>query len=641
MKASTKNYLRGLRHQLGSLIGVIVIVAVAVTFYTTLKTVVTNYDQSTTTYFTDYKFPDAIVSGVNFNESDAASVRAVDGVVATQLRTAYDVKSGDNTLRIRSYDTQNSQVNAPYVYEGSAPRNADECLVTRKYAESNNIHTGDRLALADTTFSDICTVSGLATAPEQMYLWQSAAQPVADKKTFATVYVDTVFAERNALPFSELAVRYDTQANVDDTTEKVMAALPTEKLLGVTKHDSIFSYQAHRSDIEMFELFAYLFPIVFFVIAAIVIFVSQRCAIIRDRSQIGIMKAMGCSGGQIMRLYVLGAVMTVTFGVMVGFGATLLLGSWIVDIFQGMFEAPFLSFDGAPKQLLIPAVISLAICIVPTIFAVWQTARLKPATAMRPVPPAAGRDILLQKTPLWKSFSFNTRYGFKAALRNRGRFIAMVCGIVAMLALLTLSFGFRDSFNNISTAYYDIISDYDVTVQTEPTSIETAPAFLSAVSVTAYEPVFVMSATITHDGVSKDVLTHISSDPLKTHAFTSVDGGAIDVADGLVVPRAFAQKLGIQKGDTVTVATTNGLLDGRVTIADISNQDLSFRAIMTYDTARTNLGFQHELYNFVYARVMKEKMAKSREKGRGGWDDPAVCKVEDLGQMLIDHISMW
>ena len=105
MKAPTKNYLRGMRHQVGSLIGLVIIIAVAVAFYTTLKTVVINYETSTNTYFTDYTFPDAIISGANFTESDAMMARDVDGVGAVQLRAIVDVESGDDTLRIFSYDT--------------------------------------------------------------------------------------------------------------------------------------------------------------------------------------------------------------------------------------------------------------------------------------------------------------------------------------------------------------------------------------------------------------------------------------------------------------------------------------------------------------------------------------------------------
>lgn len=626
MKASTKNYLRGLRHQLGSLIGVVVIIAVAVAFYTTLKTVVVNYDHSTTAYFTDYKFPDAIISGSNFSEADATKVRAVDGVAAVQLRATRDIKSGDNTLRVFSYDTQNPEVNVPYVYEGTLPRNADECLITQKYAENNNVHVGDTLEFTDVTFSDSCVISGLATAPEHMYLQQSEAQPVADKKTFAIVYVDTELAERNALPFNELALRYDAHADRSEVTQKVEAALPAQKMLGVTERDSIFSYQAHHADIEQFEIFAYLFPVVFFFIAAVVIFVSQRRAIMRDRSQIGIMKAMGYSGGRIMWLYVLGTIITVTLGIAAGFGLTLLLGPWIIDAFQVMIAAPSLNFNNAFMQLSVPVVVSLAICIVPTIFAVWQTTRLKPAAAMRPAPPAVGRDILLQKMPFWKHLSFNTRYGLKAALRNRGRFIAMVCGIVAMLALITLSLGFRDSFNHVTTSYYDVTSEYDITAQTKPTPIDTAPGFLGDVEDTAYELTFAIPVTITHDSQSEDMPTFISNDPLRMHAFTSVDGGEIDVSDGVVLPRAVAQKLNVKQGDTVTITSVNEQLDGQVTVTDISDQDIAFRAIMTYEAARKKLGLQNEVYNVVYLQVDGDTQQATKVLG----DNEAVISANSL-----------
>lgn len=603
MKAPTKNYLRGMRHQVGSLIGLVIIIAVAVAFYTTLKTVVINYETSTNTYFADYTFPDAIISGANFTESDATMARDVDGVGAVQLRAIVDVENGDDTLRIFSYDTQDPEVNTPYIYEGTAPQSANECLVTQKYATKNNLQIGATLKLENTHFSDECTVVGLATSPEHMYLRQNDMQPVANTQAFGVVYVDTEFATRNQLPFGELVFRYANGADVSTTTEKVEATLPVQKLLGTTEHDDIFSYQAHRADLEQFEIFAYLFPIVFFVIAGIVIFVSQRRAVIRDRTQIGALKAMGYGNWQVTQLYLLGTIVTAALGLLAGFGLSLILGPWVVGAFDAMLSAPFLSFGNAWQNLLVPAIVAVIICVVPTLLAVHQVIRLNPATAMRPAPPAAGRDIWVQKTPLWKHLSFNTRYGLKAALRNRGRFAAMVCGIVAMLALVTLSLGFRDSFNFVTTSYYDDIANYDISVQTAPTPVGTVPEFSTTVSAITNEQVFALPATVQFDGQSKDLPTYISADPLKTHTFVSTNGGAISYADGVVLPRVFAQNLGVKRGDIVKISTASQLLDGEVEVVDISDQDLGFGIIMTYETARDALGFSAPLYNVVYAQV--------------------------------------
>lgn len=629
MSAPIKNYLRGMRHQLGSLVGLIVIIAVATAFYTTLKTVVANYDTSTETYFNEYKFPDAVVSGVGFSESDAIAVRDVTGVAAVQLRAVVDVKSGDNTLRVFSYDSQNPEVNAPYIYEGAAPSSVDECLITQKYAENNTIKVGMKIALANKTFSDECTVSGLATSPEHMYLRQNNTQPVATTRAFGMVYVDTAFAVRNKLAFNELAVRYVSSADISSTTQEVKAALPAQKLLGVTEHDDIFSYQAHSSDVELFNIFAFIFPVTFFVIASVVVFVSQRRAVMRDRWQIGTMKAMGLGGQQIMWLYVAGAIIVSILGLAVGFGISLAIGPWIIGRFNVMLATPYFNFDDAYKHLLVPVIVSLIICIIPTLLAVWQVVRLKPAAAMRPAPPVAGRDIWLQKIALWRHLSFNTRYGVKAALRNRGRLVAMVCGIMAMISLLILSLGFRDSFNFATSSYYDAIANYDLVVQTAPTPFTTAPSFIADVTTSAYEPVFTMAATVTHNGVSKDITTFISDEPLKMHNFVSTNGGAIDVKDGVVLPREFAHQLGVKQGDTVAISTVNKSLDGEVKVVDISNQDLKFSAIMTLDAARDKLGFNNEAYNFVYMQVRDDAGQAAKNLSDNSGVISASSKADD------------
>lgn len=40
-----------------------------------------------------------------------------------------------------------------------------------------------------------------------------------------------------------------------------------------------------------------------------------------------------------------------------------------------------------------------------------------------------------------------------------------------------------------------------------------------------------------------------------------------------------------------------------------------------------------------FAQVMRGKLLRSREKGRDGWDDPALCSMETLSAMLHEHIA--
>ena len=268
MRAVTKNSLRQVRHQIGSFVGIIVIVAVAVGFYAVMKTSAISYRTSVEHYFATNKMPSAILTGPGFTLSDQSRALSASGVRAAQVRANIDARRWGDTLRLQSYDTQDPRINLPHIYEGRAPNGTSECLLLARYAEANNLHVGDTITVSTNTFSDSCRVSGLATSPEHVYLAQNATTPIADPSNFGILFVDTQFAMRNHLPFSELALLYDNTARDDTTLNAATIAVGESKIIRTVKQADIYSYDAFRSDVGQFELFAYIFPIIFFIISA-------------------------------------------------------------------------------------------------------------------------------------------------------------------------------------------------------------------------------------------------------------------------------------------------------------------------------------------------------------------------------------
>lgn len=604
MKAPTRNALRQLRHQAGSLIGIITIVAIAVGFYVTMKTSADNYNTSTLQYFETNAFPDAILSGSDFTGSDAEKVAKNDTVESAQIRTVIDTKHGDDTLRLYTYDIQSPKVNIPYVYEGSAPRNPGECLITQKYAQAHDIKIGDTVKISTQQFADTCLLSGLASSPEHLYLMKNPTTPIADVNDFGILYADTVFASRNHIPFNEIVVRFRASADRKAALDSITAAIPATKLFKATDRDSIFSYEAYKADVGQFKMFAYIFPIVFFIITAIVIFVSQRRNVLRDRRQIGILKALGCSNGQVTRLYGIYAVIVASIGSCFGIILSQLAGPLIIATFNDMLTAPYFSFDKSYANWAFPVLSAILLCLLATIIAIRKVVLIQPAEAMHAeTPPKGGRDIWLQKTPIWRKLSFNTRYAIKAALRNRGRFVAMICGMIAMLALTVMSLGFQDSFNAVTTNYFDDVATYDILIQTKLTPFENKPQFDDAIRITSYETALMLPSTVTAGSESEDVALSVSNEPLKMYNLTNDSGDPIQYDDGVVLPWYYAEKLKVKKGDTVHVSTPNQMIRGDVKVSDVSDQSMGMSIIVTYSTAKEHLLLATPYYNTTLVRT--------------------------------------
>ncbi|MDO5077409.1 ABC transporter permease [Corynebacterium sp.] len=601
MKAPTKNMLRQTVRQARSLLGLVIIIAVGIGFYVTIKTSSVNYENSSNEFFHQYALPDLLISGGDFDAEDERRVAELPGVQAVQRRAVVDTKRGDHTLRLLSYDTSSPRANKPYIYHGDAPRSVDECLITEKYAEANQLRVGDRIEFSHKRFKDSCTVTGFATTPEDLYLKQSATQPIADPKDFGMLYVDTKFMTRHELPLSEVAVRYHEGVDTHHLDDQIAETLG-EKVRDVTKRPDIYSYNAFKSDVEHFGLMAYVFPLVFLIIAAIVIFVGQRRNVLRDRRQIGILKAMGCGSWEVMRLYVYSAVAVALVGSVLGFLFAQVAGPWVIGNFDSVLSAPFLDFDGSIDNLVVPSAIAVFVCVVSTLFAVGRIVMIRPAEAMHAEPPQQGKDILLQRLWLWRRMSFNSRYAAKATLRNKGRFVAMVCGMIALLMLTVMSLGFRDSFRYVTSNYYDTVARYDLSVNMPPTPYEQQPKFTENVPLDAYERALVTSATLEAGDRVEDLPLLIADDPIRMHNLTTEAGDPVELGSGVVLPKYYAEKLGVNIGDEIEISTPSRLVSGTATVSDLSNQNLGFTVALTFDTARNTLNLDEPVYNTVYAQ---------------------------------------
>ena len=642
MRMPLLNALRQMRLQISSLLGLIVIIGVAVGFYATLKSNSVNFEQSSHQYFRDYKMPDLIVDGIDFAEEDAANLEKIAGVEAVQARATVDARDGDITFRLLSYDIHNPRVNRPYLYDGEEPKTAEECLVADKYALKHNVHPGDTLSFENRAFSAECKVAGIATTPEDMYLKQSATESIADTSEFGVLYVDTEFLLQRKIPMNQIALVFaqdSDEERIYDTVEDKLGG----KILKLTKREMVSSYDAFSADVGDFSRMAYIFPIVFLIIASVVVFVGQRRNVLRDRRQIGVLKAMGSGSAQIMFLYCAISVVATVVGAALGAVIARVAGPSLVNTYQSIFSAPFFTFEGLAHHIWLPTILAFIVTIVSTVIAVWGVVTIMPAEAMHAEQPKTGRDILLQRTRLWNRLTFHSRYAVKSALRNRGRFFAMVCGVVASVTLTVMSLGFQDSYKFITTDYFDTAIDYDFAVRTQPTPSTQPPAFLDAVDLTQQQQALVLPATLTAGDRDEELPVVIVDDPEAVYSFKSDDGGEPKYGDGLVLSHYYADKLGVSVGDAVEITTPNGVVEGTIKVSDRVRQNLGFIAIANYAQAEKHLGLESPSYNTIFANTDgdRHEIEKEIERQEGVLAISSIGDERESFQKLSATLNMY
>lgn len=230
--------------------------------------------------------------------------------------------------------------------------------------------------------------------------------------------------------------------------------------------DTNAGYMCFKNDAEIVEGISRVFPLFFFAVAALVCITTMNRMVDDERSQLGILKALGYSKETIMARYLIYSGSAALFGCIIGvFAGSVIFPKTIWIAYGIMYNMPELTlvFD---KGLILTSVLSyLALSLLVT----WLTCRRElqecAAELIRPKSPPAGKRIWLEHiTFIWKRLSFLRKVSLRNVFRYQKRLIMMVLGIGGCTALLLTGLGLNDSITGIADIQFREVSKYDAEV---------------------------------------------------------------------------------------------------------------------------------------------------------------------------------
>ena len=226
-------------------------------------------------------------------------------------------------------------------------------------------------------------------------------------------------------------------------------------------------YACFESDSGIVDGIAKVFPIFFFLVAALVCMTTMTRMVDEQRTQIGVLKALGYSNGAVIGKYLFYAGSASFIGCVIGFFACCYIFPLIIWNAYGMmydFSGDlFFIFDEVLG--LIVLAVALLCSMGATLFSCLADFREVPAQLIRPKAPKDGKRILLERIPfIWNRLSFLYKVSFRNIFRYKKRFFMMVLGISGCTALLLTGLGINDSVKNVVNYQYDEIQVYDYSI---------------------------------------------------------------------------------------------------------------------------------------------------------------------------------
>ncbi len=311
----------------------------------------------------------------------------------------------------------------------------------------------------------------------------------------------------------------DAQKKIDDARRDLEDLEEPEWI--VTDRSDMVSYSSYKSNSEKIDAIARVFPLFLFLIAALVALTTMTRMVEEDRVQIGTLKALGYSAGQITAYYLFYSASASLIGSLVGMALGFrVLPAVISQAYSMMYVIPPILTSFEWKTAAVIAAVAVVCTTGAAYLACRSELREKPSLLLLPKAPKSGKRILLEHIGfIWKHLKFSQKVTCRNIFRYKKRLFMTTLGIAGCTALLITGFGLRDSINDIVEKQFFDLYQFDCTVYLRSSdSMDKHPEireYLDASgSVRSYMRVHTESGTVRNArGETEDTSIYVPEDP--------------------------------------------------------------------------------------------------------------------------------
>ncbi len=547
-----RKLLRDIKQNAMQFLAIVLLCALGTWVFSGLDATWRMLDLSAETYFDECNLADLWVKSSGFSKQDLSRLKNLSGVSSIQARSTleYDAPDlgSDVSLNVHAYDGEMA-LNTPIIREGSALRATDlkGCLIEEQFAQAHDLHVGDSITLSYSSVSKNFIIRGIIMSAEYIVTTKDVT---ADPEHYGFALISAQAVPE--MPLNDVLVQLTDDADADTVMAEIQDLLPTALVLTQQTHSSTMMARNYTS---MFQNLSYVFPVLAFAVAAMIVVSTLTRMIENQRIQMGTLKALGYRDHQIRAHYLCYAL----YPSLVGSLAGVFIGQYTLpDVIWGIVShnSRYAYQLRAPISWLTWGMMALSIglSVIICLHAYNKAARETTANLLRPKPPKSGSRILLERIPsLWRHFSFNAKMIVRNLMRNKGRTLMALVGIICCNMLIICTFGLLDSFDYFIGQYYTNTLQYDVRVDLDTTQSGTLESYQARLQQGAEKVDGIMEQSISlrfGDQSRAMLLTVMPDDQTSLHLGTN--GTLLTMPkEGVIVSAKQCQVMGISVGDTV------------------------------------------------------------------------------------------
>ena len=572
-----RKLFRDLYYRKGSLITLVVIVAIGVGCYVGMAGVYRDLVGTKDTYYNKYKIADFYVDLKRVPEwavdetSELPNVREIRGRVYFQVLIDLPaIEEPISGTAISMPFEQTDVINDIFLRSGAwfSGENEKEVILNEAFARENGLYPGSRIKVMLLDKQHDLLVVGTAMSPEFVFLISPGSVGLApDPAKFGVMYLPEKFLQESCdlrgaynqiIGLAHDNSKTSLTATLDIIERKMEPYGVTNTKLG---EDQI-SVSYLNDEMAGLKVSSKVMPTIFLVVAALVLNVIMGRLVAQQRTIIGTLKALGYSSGFIKRHYLCyGAIIGIMGGV-----AGIAVGFWIqgamLELYRQYYPMPNIEQHFYFRILFIGMGISILFAVLGTLKGVGYSAKLEPAEAMRPPPPEKGHKVLPERIGFfWNPLPFRWKMILRAVFRNPFRSSVSVFSCIIATALVFSALSMTDALNYLMNYEYRWVSHQDITVALrDPAGFDTPSEILDLPTISQAESQLVVVCDLKNGPYEKRIgITGLVDN---NHLYTPLDKNKKPISvpeSGLILSNKLAEILNVSPGDHLIFRPLIGL----------------------------------------------------------------------------------
>ena len=327
-------------------------------------------------------------------------------------------------------------------------------------------------------------------------------------------------------------------------------------------------YQVYHSSTISIANVSNIFPVVLYLVAALVTFTTMTRFVDEERTNSGLLLAIGYSKKDIYKKFIIYGFIASALGTLIGvIGGTYLLSAMIVKICLNNLILESVTYHFYWNYTALAFFLAALSALLPAYLVARKELNQAPAQLLLPKPPSKGAKIFLERLPIiWSRLTFTQKVTARNIIRYKLRMIMTIVGVAGSVALLFSGLGIQSSLSKVIDKQFSELTPYDILLVSKKSeeNQKTIQDYFQIQNISSYQEINLTSLDLDINGqTTNSKVTILSSQKPSLKPYMElIDDGTkkplLVPKNGVFISNKLASFYNVKPGQNLTLTDKHG-----------------------------------------------------------------------------------